>query len=61
MKKIISLILFIVLTLQIGTSALAFTDTAANPFTNKKYTHDDRFSNSEILYGIDDGFVKVKK
>ena len=53
MKKIISLILFIVLTLQISTSALAFTDTAANPFTNKKYTHDDRFSNSEILYGID--------
>ena len=53
MKKLTSFILFIILTIQIGASAYAFTDTVADPFTNKKYTHDDKFSNSEIINGID--------
>ena len=42
-----------VLCLQFISPVFAFTDTKANPFTNIIYSHDDRFSKSEILYGVD--------
>lgn len=53
MKKIVSLILSIMLCLQIGTVANAFYDTVNSPFNNKKYNHDDKFQDYEILHGLD--------
>lgn len=53
MKKLTAFILSVLLVFQLSATALAFTDTENNPFTGKKYTHDDRFDGREIIHGLD--------
>lgn len=53
MKKFISLVFILILVMQASVTSYAFTDAAANPYTNKKYTHDDTFKNHTISYGVD--------
>ena len=55
MKKTLSfLLVFLMLFLQtVNPIAYAFTDTKNSPFISKKYTHDDKFLNYEIINGID--------
>lgn len=53
MKKIVAFIIVMVCFLQSSLTSFAFTDTQNNPFTSKKYTHDDKFIGYQISYGVD--------
>lgn len=68
MKKLTSVLLALLLFMQIGFLTNAFTDPNESPFKNKKYTHDDKFKNYEIINGLDishyqndANFKKLKK
>lgn len=53
MKKLVSLMLSVLIFLQISTGVSAFYDDKSSPFNTKKYNHDDKFKNYEILHGLD--------
>ncbi len=59
MKKLLAFTLSIVMIFQLSATALAFTDTTNNPFTGKKYTHDDRFAGAEIIHGVDVSYYQT--
>ncbi len=53
MKKILAFMLSFLVLFQFSLTAFAFKDTTANIFTGKKYTHNDRFKDHEIVNGLD--------
>ncbi len=53
MKKLLAFMLSFLMVFQLSITAFAFKDTTNNIFTGKKYTHDDRFKDYEIVNGLD--------
>lgn len=53
MKKVLSLLFTVLVLLQTGTAVTAFYDENNSPFNTKKYNHDDKFKNCEIIHGLD--------
>ena len=53
MKRLLALTLILILVFSISPVSQAFQDATANPYTGLIYTHDDKFDDSSLSYGVD--------
>ena len=53
MKRLLALTLILILVFSISPVSQAFQDATANPYTGLIYTHDDKFDDSTLSYGVD--------